>query len=59
MKKPFAVALLALSVSVPLFGAEHVVSRSAEVAAKESYKAAKFSARKADKAGRAIVKFVF
>jgi hypothetical protein len=59
MKKLFALAVLCLSMSVPSFGAEHVVSHSAKLAGKESYKAAKFSAKEADKAGKAIVKFVF
>ena len=59
MKKLFALALLALSMTVPSFGAEHVVTRSAKSAGKESYKAAKFSAKEADKARKAIVKFVF
>ncbi len=59
MKKLLALVVLALSVSVPSFGAEHVVSRSAKVAGKESYKAAKLSATKADHAGKAVVKFIF
>jgi hypothetical protein len=59
MKKLFALALLALSMTVPSFGAEHVVTRSAKSAGKETYKAAKLSARKADNAGKAIVKFIF
>jgi len=59
MKKLFALALLALSMTIPSFGAEHVVSRSAKAAGKEAYRAAKLSARKADKAGKAIVKSIF
>jgi hypothetical protein len=59
MKRLFALAFLALSVTAPSFGAEHVVSRSTKVAGKETYKAAKLSAKEADKAGKAIVKFVF
>ena len=59
MKNLFALALLALSMMVPSFGAEHVVSRSAKTAGKETYQAAKSSAKEADKAGKAIVKFLF
>jgi hypothetical protein len=46
-------------VSVPSFGAEHVITRSAKVAGKKSYKAAKLSATKADDAGKAVMKFLF
>ena len=59
MKKLFALFVLALSVSVPSFGAEHVVTHSAEVAGKESYKTARLSARKADEVGKAVLKFLF
>jgi len=59
MKTLVALVVLAVSMSVPLFGAEHVVTRSAKVAGKESYKAAKLSATKADDAGKAAMKFLF
>ncbi len=59
MKRLLVLVVLAVSVSVPLFGAEHVVTRSAKVAGKESYKAAKLSATKADDAGKAVMKFLF
>ena len=59
MKKLFALVVLALPLSIPSFGAEHVITRSARVAGKESYKAAKLSATKADDAGKAVVKFLF
>ena len=59
MNKLFAVMLLALTMSVPSFGAEHLVTRSAKDAAHESYKAAKLSAKETGKAARAMAKFVF
>jgi hypothetical protein len=59
MNKLFAVVLLGLTVSVPSFGAAHVVARSAKAASHESYKAAKSSAKQAGKAARAISKLVF
>ena len=59
MKKIFTLVVLSLSLSLPSFGAEHVASHSAKVAGKESYKAAKFSAKKAGKAGKAFLKFAF
>lgn len=59
MKKLFALVLLALSMTAPAFGAEHVVSHSAKVAGEKTCRAAKLSAREADKAGKAVVKFLF
>lgn len=59
MKKLFAVIFLALLATVPSFGAEHVVTRSAKAVGKESVKAAKYSAAKADDAGRAVLKYLF
>jgi len=59
MKKLFALVVLSLSISLPSFGAEHVVSHSAKVAGKDSYKAAAFSAKGVGKAGKAIWKFAF
>ena len=56
MNKLFAVIVLALSVSVPSFGGQHVVTRSAKVAGKGTYKAAKVSAKGADKTAKAIKK---
>ncbi len=52
MKKFFTLVVLSLSISLPSFAAEHVVSHSAKVAGKDSYKAATFSAKKAGKAGK-------
>jgi hypothetical protein len=45
--------------SAPLFGAEHLLSHSAKVAADDSYKATKFSAKAADRAGKTFVKILF
>jgi len=59
MKKLFTLVVLSLTISLPSFGAEHVVSHSAKVAGKDSYKAAAFSAKGVGKAGKAIWKFAF
>jgi hypothetical protein len=55
MRKLMAVLALCLTVSVPSFGAEHVVTRSAKVVGKDSYKAAKYSVKETGK----VLKFVF
>ena len=59
MKKVIALVVLSLCMSAPSFGAEHVVTHSAKVAGKESYKAARYSAKETGKAGKAFLKFVF
>jgi uncharacterized GH25 family protein len=59
MKKLFALIVLSLCVSAPSFAAEHVVSHSAKVAGKDSYKAAKFSAKETGKTGKKLVNLVF
>ena len=59
MKKLFALAVLSLCVSVPSFAAEHVVTHSARVAGKDSFKAAKVSAKGTGKAGEKFLKLVF
>lgn len=59
MKKLFMLVVLSLSISLPSFGAEHVVSHSAKVAGTESYKAVTFSGKEAGKAGKALWKFAF
>jgi hypothetical protein len=58
MKKLFALAVLSVCMAAPSFGAD-VVGHSAKVAGKDSYKAAKVSAKEAGKAGKAFVKFLF
>lgn len=58
MKKLFALVVLSVAVSVPSFGAEHIITHSAKVAGKESYKAAAFSAKETGKAGKAFLKFI-
>ena len=58
MKKLFALAVLSVCMAAPSFGAD-VVGHSAKVAGKDSYKAAKVSAKETGKAGKAFVKFLF
>jgi len=58
MKKFFVLAVLSLCMAAPSFGAD-VVGHSAKVAGKDSYKAAKVSAKETGKAGKAIMKFLF
>ena len=58
MKKLIALVVLSLCMSAPLFGAEHLLSHSTKVAADDSYKAAKFSTKAADRAGRDSFKAV-
>lgn len=55
MKKLIAELALCLAVSVPSFGAEHVVTGSAKAAGKGTYKAAKVSVKETGKA----LKFLF
>jgi hypothetical protein len=50
MKKLIAVLAFCLAVGGASFGAEHVVTRSAKVAAKGSYKAAKVTVKGTGKA---------
>jgi hypothetical protein len=59
VKKVLALVMLSLCMSAPSFGAEHVVTHSAKVAGKESYKAARYSAKETGKAGKTFLKFVF
>ena len=55
MRKLMTVFVLCLAVSVPSFGAEHVVSHSVKTASKDTYKAAQYSAKATGK----FLKFVF
>ena len=57
MEKLFVLAVLSLCMVVPPFGAD-VVGHSAEVVGKESYKAAKFSAKETNHAGEDSYKAV-
>ena len=59
MKKLSALVILSLCMAAPSFGAEHVVTHSAKVVGKDSYKAVAVSAKDAGKAGEAAVKLVF
>jgi len=58
MKNVLAVVVLAICVAVPSFAAD-VVGHSVKVTGKETYKAAKLSAKDTGKAGKAVVKFLF
>jgi uncharacterized GH25 family protein len=59
MKKLMALGVLSLCMSMPSFGAEHVVTHSAKVAGKKTYKAVTYSAKETGKAGKSFLKFVF
>jgi hypothetical protein len=54
MKKLFALVVLSLCVSAPSFAAVHVISHSVKVAGKDSYKAAKSSAKETGKAVKRV-----
>ena len=56
MKKTFVLLVLGLAVSVPSFGADNVVGHSVEVAGKDSYKAARVSAKESEHAGKDSLK---
>jgi hypothetical protein len=58
VKKLVTLVVLSLCTSAPLFGAEHLLSHSAKVAADDSYNAAKVSAKAADRAGKDSFKAV-
>jgi hypothetical protein len=55
MKKLLVLLAICLSVSVPSFGAEHLVTHSAKVAGKDTYKVTKYSVKEAGK----FLKFMF
>ena len=59
MKKYIGLLVCAVSLAVPSFAAEHIVSRSVKTAAKDTYKVTKVSADKGCKATKSAVKFVF
>jgi opacity protein-like surface antigen len=58
MKNILTVVALAMCMAVPSFASD-VVGHSVKVTGKESYKAAKVSAKDTAKASRAVVKFLF
>lgn len=58
VKNAFALLVLGLLLSMPSFGADNVVGHSAEVAGKDSYKAARVSARESEHAGKDSLKAV-
>jgi hypothetical protein len=59
MKKYIGVIVCAVAFSVPSFAAEHLVSRSVKLMAKDTYKVTKVAAEKGAKATESVVKFVF
>jgi uncharacterized GH25 family protein len=59
MKKLISLVVFALCVSASSFGAEHIVSHSAKVVGKKTYKATKVSAEDTGKAGLAVLKVIF
>jgi hypothetical protein len=59
MKKSISLIAFVLYVAAPSFGAVHILSRSANVVGKDSYKATKTSIEDAGKGGEAVLKFVF
>jgi hypothetical protein len=58
MKKLVALVVLSLCMSAPSFGTVHLLSHSTKIAADDSYKAAKFTAKAADRAGKDSFKAV-
>jgi uncharacterized GH25 family protein len=58
MKKLSALIFLSLCMAAPSFGADHVVTHTAKVVSKDSYKAVSVSAKDVGKAGKAAVKFI-
>ena len=58
MKNLFALVALALCMSVPSFGGD-VAGHSAKAEGKDTYRAAKVSAKDAGKAGKAVVKLLW
>ena len=59
MKNYIGLLVCVMGLSVPTFAAEHLVSRSVKVVAKDTYKVTKVSAEKTGKAVKSAVKFVF
>ena len=59
MTKLITLCPFALCASAPSFAAEHILSRSAKVVGKDTYKATTVTAVHAAKATDAVIKFVF
>lgn len=49
MRKLMTVLALCVAIAAPSFGAEHVITHSARVVGKDSYKAVKYSAKETGK----------
>jgi hypothetical protein len=58
MKKLISLCVFALCVSAPSFGAEHLLSHSAKVVGRDSYKVTTSSVKDIGKGGYAVLKFV-
>lgn len=56
MKRLIALLVVSLSVSIPSFGAKHIVAHAAKVTGKDTYKVAKYSAKASGKAVKYSVK---
>ena len=59
MKKLITLGVLSLCMSIPSFGAEHVVTHSAKIAGKDTYKAVAYATKETGKAGKSFLKIVF
>jgi hypothetical protein len=59
MKKLIGLIVFGTYVSAPSFGAEHILSRSAKVVGKDSYKVTKTSLADVGKGGETVLKFAF
>lgn len=59
MNKLISLFVFALCFSGPSFGAEHILTHSAKVIAKGSYKLTKTSLEGVARGGDSVVKFVF
>jgi hypothetical protein len=59
MKRLITLGVLSLCMSIPSFGAEHVVTHSAKIAGTDTYKAVAYSAKETGKAGKSFLKIVF
>jgi hypothetical protein len=58
MKNLVFLGVFVLSARVPSFAAEHVVTHSAKVVSKDTYKVAKALVKDVGKAGAAVVTFI-
>ena len=59
MKRLITLGVLSLCMAIPSFGAEHVVTHSAKIASKDTYKAVACATKETGKAGKSFLKVVF